>query len=159
MQKSLNNTLKLRKRVGLSYLMGILLITSNTLAQVADLELLAESGSAPTVKFGQVKKTKPKPFLRYNPAYWLLNGALTGYQKVISPQISADCLYELSCSRFSRSAIQEFGIFKGIALTADRLSRCNRVAATSIELIRINPQSGRVVDVPTMYRLNTKDGQ
>ena len=92
----------------------------------------------------------------YNPVYWLLNGALTGYQKVISPQISADCLYELSCSRFSRVAIQEFGIFKGIALTADRISRCNRVAATSIELLRINMQTGKVVDTPAMYRITPK---
>lgn len=135
------------------------LISRNIWAQVSDLDLLAESGSVPTVKFGQAKKTKPKAFLRYNPAYWLLNGALTGYQKVISPQISADCLYEQSCSRFSRAAIQEFGIFKGIALTADRLSRCNRVAATSIELLRINLQTGRVVDLPIMYRVKSKDVQ
>lgn len=125
-------------------------------AQVSDLELLAESGSAPTVSFGQPKKAKPKTFLRINPLYWLLNGALTGYQKIISPQISAECLYELSCSRFSRAAIQEFGIIKGIALSADRISRCNRVAATSIELIRISPLSGRVIDTPSMYRLNAK---
>jgi uncharacterized protein len=140
-------------------LLSCWLFSDNILAQVTDLELLAESGSAPIVKFGQAKKSKPKPFLRYNPAYWLLNGALTGYQKVISPQISADCLYELSCSRFSRTAIQEFGIAKGIALTADRLSRCNRVAATSIELLRINMQTGRVVDVPVMYRVKMKDLQ
>ena len=125
-------------------------------AQVSDLELLAESGSAPTVSFGKVEKSKQSPFLRYNPVYWLLNGALTGYQKVISPQISADCLYELSCSRFSRVAIQEFGVFKGIALTADRISRCNRVAATSIELLRINMQTGKVVDTPAMYRITPK---
>lgn len=135
------------------------LISGKTCSQITDLELLAESGSAPTVQFGQAKKSKPKPFLRFNPAYWLLNGALTGYQKVISPQISADCLYELSCSRFSRAAIHEFGIVKGIALTADRLSRCNRVAATSIELLRINPQTGRVVDVPAMYRVKMKEVQ
>ncbi len=130
-----------------------------SLAQVSDLELLAESGSAPTVKFGQSKKTKAKAFLRFNPAYWMLNGALTGYQKVISPQISAECLYELSCSRFSRAAIQEFGIFKGIALSADRISRCNRVAATSIEFIRISPLTGRVIDTPAMYRLNAKNSK
>jgi putative component of membrane protein insertase Oxa1/YidC/SpoIIIJ protein YidD len=131
-------------------------IANTSIAQVPDLELLAESGSAPAVSFGQTKKAKPKAILRLNPAYWLLNGALTGYQKFISPQISADCLYELSCSRFSRSAIQEFGIFKGVALTADRISRCNRVAATSIELLRINPQTGRVIDVPAMYRVKLK---
>ncbi|WP_169704724.1 membrane protein insertion efficiency factor YidD [Runella slithyformis] len=94
--------------------------------------------------------------MRINPVYWLLNGALTGYQKVISPQISAECLYELSCSRFSRVAIQEFGVIKGIALSADRISRCNRVAATSIEFIRISPLTGRVIDTPSMYRLKAK---
>ena len=139
--------------------LAFFLILGKLYSQVTDLELLIESGSAPTAKFGLAKKQKPTPFLRFNPAYWLLNGALTGYQKVISPQISADCLYELSCSRFSRAAIQEFGIVKGIALTADRLARCNRVAATSIELLRINPQTGRVVDVPTMYRVKTKGAQ
>ena len=138
---------------------GIVLLAAAPIlgvAQVSDLELLAEAGSAPTVPFGQTKKAKTKTFLRLNPVYWLLNGALTGYQKVISPQISAECLYELSCSRFSRAAIQEFGIFKGIALSADRISRCNRVAATSIEFIRIAPLTGRVIDNPSMYRLNAK---
>lgn len=125
-------------------------------AQVSDLDLLAESGSVPVVSFGKVAKPKQKPFLRYNPVFWVLNGALTGYQKIVSPQISADCLYELSCSRFSRVAIQEFGIVKGIALTADRISRCNRVAATSIELLRINLQTGKVIDSPAMYRINPK---
>lgn len=133
----------------------LILYSAVVIAQDADLALLAESGSAPVVQFGQTPKPKLKPFLRYNPVFWFFNGALTGYQKVISPQISADCLYEQSCSRFSRAAIQEFGIFKGIALSADRISRCNRVAATSIELIRINPQSGRVVDSPAMYRIKT----
>lgn len=136
-------------------LLLLLVFGSNLYAQTSDLELLAESGSAPVVKFGQVQKPKYKPFIRFNPLYWLLNGALTGYQKIISPQLSADCLYELSCSRFSRVAIQEFGIFKGIALSADRISRCNRVAATSIELIRISPQTGRVIDTPQMYRVNS----
>jgi putative component of membrane protein insertase Oxa1/YidC/SpoIIIJ protein YidD len=139
------------------FFLGVFFCACTTVfAQTSDLALLAESGSAPVVQFGQPKKAKLKPFLRYNPVFWFFNGALTGYQKVISPQISADCLYEQSCSRFSRAAIQEFGIFKGIALSADRISRCNRVAATSIEFIRINPQSGRVIDTPAMYRMSTE---
>jgi len=150
------NLFRLKNKLQGCLLSALLFFCTLSHAQTTDLELLAESGSVSTVPFGQPKKSKPKAFLRYNPAYWLLNGALTGYQKVVSPQISADCLYELSCSRFSRAAIQEFGIFKGVALTADRLSRCNRVAATSIELIRINLQTGRVVDTPHMYRLKPK---
>ncbi|WP_157558603.1 membrane protein insertion efficiency factor YidD [Microscilla marina] len=61
-----------------------------------------------------------------NPFYWVFSGLLTGYQQVISPQMSATCIYEVSCSRFSRIAIKKYGIIKGIALTADRLSRCTK---------------------------------
>lgn len=89
----------------------------------------------------------------YNPAKWILHGSLSFYQKVLSPQISASCLYHTSCSRFSRKALQEFGFLKGIALTADRLSRCNRVAATDLRPIRIG-EDGLVIDEPFMYHIH-----
>jgi putative component of membrane protein insertase Oxa1/YidC/SpoIIIJ protein YidD len=92
-----------------------------------------------------------KPILKYNPVYWFLNGSLTVYQKVISPQLSAGCIYETSCSRFSRLAISEFGIIKGIALTTDRLTRCNRITAAGINRDRFNAR-GLVIDEPSMYR-------
>lgn len=98
---------------------------------------------------------KLSAFQKYNPVFWFFDGSLTVYQKVISPQISANCLYQQSCSGFSRAAIAEFGIVKGIALTADRLSRCNRVAATTINQFRVT-ESGKVYDLPIMYRLSAK---
>jgi putative component of membrane protein insertase Oxa1/YidC/SpoIIIJ protein YidD len=52
------------------------------------------------------------------------NALLNLYQKRISVLISADCVYALSCSRFSREAINKKGLIKGILLSADRLSRC-----------------------------------
>jgi uncharacterized protein len=97
-----------------------------------------------------VKKLQ-KGIQKYNPLFWFLNGSLTVYQKVISPQFSAICLYEQSCSRFSRASIQEYGILKGVALTADRLSRCNRISATSINPFRIT-EEGKVIDSPKMYK-------
>jgi uncharacterized protein len=97
-----------------------------------------------------VKKLQ-KGIQKYNPLFWFLNGSLTVYQKVISPQFSAICLYEQSCSRFSRASIQEYGILKGVALTADRLSRCNRISATSINPFRITDE-GKVIDSPKMYK-------
>jgi putative membrane protein insertion efficiency factor len=54
----------------------------------------------------------------------LANAMLTFYQRHISSLISADCLYSLSCSRYSRKAIRMHGFTKGVLLTADRLSRC-----------------------------------
>lgn len=97
-------------------------------------------------------ENKPNVLKRTNPLSILLNGSLKIYQKVISPQFSANCLYELSCSRFSQSAIQEYGAIKGLALTADRLARCNRISATTINPFRIN-QQGKVIDSPPMYKI------
>ncbi len=87
----------------------------------------------------------------FHPISFVLNGTLTFYQKVISPQFSANCLYELSCSRFSREAIRMYGPLKGIALSADRLARCNRISGTTINPFRVNEQ-GKVIDSPQMYK-------
>jgi putative component of membrane protein insertase Oxa1/YidC/SpoIIIJ protein YidD len=83
----------------------------------------------------------------------ILFGSLKFYKKNISQQISAECLYEISCSTFSQLALKEYGTLKGIALTADRLARCNRISGTTINEFRIN-ENGKVIDTPTMYKLN-----
>lgn len=87
----------------------------------------------------------------FHPISFVMNGTLTFYQKVISPQFSANCLYELSCSRFSREAIRMYGPLKGVALSADRLARCNRISGTTINPFRVNEQ-GKVIDSPQMYK-------
>lgn len=123
-----------------------MLVAQNKMADLAYVRTAAPDAAS------QVAPKKPlKPILKYNPIFWALNGSLTLYQKVISPQISAGCLYETSCSRFSRKAIHEFGILKGVALTADRLSRCNRISAAGITRDQLNTE-GKIVDEPSMYR-------
>lgn len=82
----------------------------------------------------------------------ILFGSLKFYKKNISQQISAECLYEISCSTFSQMALKEYGMLKGIALTADRLARCNRISGTTINDFRLN-ENGKVIDTPTMYKL------
>ena len=99
-----------------------------------------------------VNRNFPK-LKRKNLFHSFFQGSLRFYQKTISPQFSANCLYELSCSRFSQVAIQEFGIAKGLALTADRLARCNRISASTINPIRIT-ENGKVIDFPAMYKLD-----
>lgn len=111
----------------------------------ADLNYLMHQDSSTKIS---VPKQKPKTF---NPIFLFLNGSLIVYQKVISPQFSANCLFELSCSRFSQSAIQEYGIIKGLALTADRLARCNRISGATINPFRVN-EKGKVIDSPKMYK-------
>jgi putative component of membrane protein insertase Oxa1/YidC/SpoIIIJ protein YidD len=128
---------------------GLIIYSARAQSRTADLELIA---GVTRHTHEEIAPKKPlKPVLKYNPVYWALNGSLTFYQKVVSPQISAGCLYETSCSRFSRKALQEYGIIKGVALTADRLSRCNRISAAGISRDRYTA-SGQVVDEPSMYR-------
>ncbi|MFY8205533.1 MAG: membrane protein insertion efficiency factor YidD [Arenimonas sp.] len=54
-------------------------------------------------------------------ALWLLRG----YQVMISPLLGQTCRFSPSCSNYSMQAIERFGFFKGVYLTAARLLRCH----------------------------------
>jgi uncharacterized protein len=47
------------------------------------------------------------------------------YQRFISPGLPRRCKYEPTCSRYAVQALGEYGILRGLALTAWRLLRCN----------------------------------
>lgn len=73
------------------------------------------------------------------------------YRNTLSEQISADCAYDLSCSRFSIHSIKRFGLLKGGLLTADRLTRCGNFAVKYTVPIFHNARTGKVIDEPSMY--------
>ncbi len=130
-----------------------LMATTPLLAQnkQTDLALLEASKSPYDLRswkelYDNPKKKSPTFIQIINPFYWAFSGLLTTYQQVISPQISASCVYETSCSRFSRLAIKKYGIIKGIALTADRLSRCTHSAVEETPSIYFNSK-GKIRDV------------
>lgn len=64
----------------------------------------------------------------WNPAYHVLSSSMYVYQSVVSPLIARQCAYTPSCSAYSKALIREYGLLKGMFLTADRLMRCNRIA-------------------------------
>ncbi len=73
---------------------------------------------------------KPKESVRFNPQETselklVATGLIRLYQKFISSQDGPSCNFLPSCSRFGMGCIQEYGMFRGILLTADRLIRCN----------------------------------
>ncbi len=88
-------------------------------------------------------KDQPKTFKNSNPVSLIFGGSLFIYQNFFSQHLSASCLYDPSCSDFSKQAVKEFGLIKGTLLSFDRLSRCNRIAATDL-----NPQE---VDIKTHH--------
>jgi putative component of membrane protein insertase Oxa1/YidC/SpoIIIJ protein YidD len=88
----------------------------------------------------------------YNPLALLLKGALLGYQKLLSEQLARSCPYEITCSNFCKQSIREFGAFKGIFISADRILRCNRIGLLDVSYTNIDPATGGIIDSPNMYR-------
>lgn len=92
-----------------------------------------------------------RPIVKYNPLTMIPGGLMYAYQKMVSPQIFANCMYEVSCSKFSIKLISNFGFLKGVALSADRLTRCTRLSAEDISPLRVNRTTGLVKDEIEWY--------
>ena len=62
-------------------------------------------------------------------AAWLARSAalapIVAYQRLISPALPRRCKYEPTCSRYAVQAIRAYGLWRGLALAAWRLLRCN----------------------------------
>ncbi len=103
---------------------------------------MPEKEYQPMVKHVSFLKSKStKKLAKYNPVHLVFVGLMYTYQRFLSAQFAAECPYELSCSNFSKAAIARYGLFKGIALSADRLMRCNeflKYDITPVNLTRDN---------------------
>lgn len=91
------------------------------------------------------------PVIKYNPVTLTFSSLMYFYQSVLAVQISAGCSYEISCSNFSKAAIREFGLVKGMALTADRLTRCSQLAAYDIITSDLDFEKQKVKDDLSLY--------
>ena len=94
--------------------------------------------------------------LRYNPVSLVFSGLMYTYQRWISPQVSADCLYSPSCSEYSKLLFREYGFFKGIFTSADRLMRCDRISATTLNPISVDDNDGKIHEDVSRYRIKPK---
>jgi len=56
---------------------------------------------------------------------WLFLLLIKLYQYLISPLFGGSCRYTPTCSQYGVEAIKKYGPFKGIWLTAKRISRCH----------------------------------
>ncbi len=81
-------------------------------------------------KVNPMTRPKPKGSIRFNPKDTselkiVATGLIRLYQKFISSQDGPTCNFRPTCSGFGMACIQEYGVARGILLTADRLLRCN----------------------------------
>lgn len=116
------------------------------------IDSLAKKQLPHTSKRAYIYKNQPKTIKNSNPASMLYGGSLYVYQNYISQHFSASCLYDPSCSDFSKQAVKNFGMLKGGLLTFDRLNRCNRIAATDLDPTTINKNTHRFNDPINLYK-------
>ena len=92
-------------------------------------------------------------FVKYNPVTLFFASSMYVYQSLISPQFAASCLYNPSCSQFSNALIRRYGLFKGVFLSADRLTRCNQISATDIHPLKFDKYDHKVHESTDIYSL------
>jgi len=132
----------------------------NGQVQCDDLELIKDYSIASHEDAGHkhhilfLLSDHPSVFVRYNPASLVLGSIMWTYQKIISPQFASSCLYSPSCSGYSIKLISDYGILKGMVLTADRLTRCNRLALMDYKIWEVNSKDGKIKESTTYYRIN-----
>lgn len=104
-------------------------------------------------KVNPITTPKPQETVRFNPQETsALKLAATGlirlYQKFISSQDGPTCNFIPSCSRFGMACIQEYGVVRGLLLTADRLIRCN---GSQSQRYRKDSVTGKYLDPVSDY--------
>lgn len=52
-------------------------------------------------------------------------GAISFYQKLVSPRIGTNCRYRPTCSAYAAEAVSRFGVTRGGWLAMRRLARCH----------------------------------
>ena len=150
MQKSVNRSL---------FIIFILVSGVNSLAQTNQFERDIESINKLSSKIQPdpyrrpyIYNDEPSLLKKINPVNIIFGGALYVYQNVLSKHISADCLFTPSCSEFSKQAIKEYGLLKGIILSVDRVNRCNRIAGQDLKHYDIDKNTNRYPDPVSRYK-------
>ncbi|MDE0231376.1 MAG: membrane protein insertion efficiency factor YidD [bacterium] len=63
----------------------------------------------------------------------VLLGTLRLYQERISPALGRRCRYLPTCSAYARTAIERYGVGKGVLLTGRRLLRCQPFGSSGFD--------------------------
>ena len=67
----------------------------------------------------------------------VLSGALKLYQERISPALGRRCRYLPTCSAYAKTAIERFGVGKGVLLAGRRLLRCQPFGSSGFDPVPI----------------------
>ncbi len=126
-------------------LIVITLSTSSYAGEAADLAFILKANS---ITKESSQKVSHFNFQETSELKFAATGLIRLYQKFISSQDGPTCNFTPTCSRFGMACIQEFGMLRGILLTADRLIRCNGLESTHYHK---DPGTGKYIDPITDY--------
>jgi putative component of membrane protein insertase Oxa1/YidC/SpoIIIJ protein YidD len=87
-----------------------------------------------------------QPIKETNPLKIVINAGITIHQKVVAPAQGDVCNFTPSCSRFSKKAINKYGVICGSLMAADRLMRCNPWAVDHLNTYYPDIRDGRIYD-------------
>ncbi len=62
--------------------------------------------------------------MKINPIKKIALWMIKFYAYCISPMLAPACRFQPSCSQYAQTAIERFGIWKGLRLTVGRIVRC-----------------------------------
>lgn len=68
----------------------------------------------------------------------LIGWIIVGYQKLVSPNLSANCRFQPSCSQYMLEAVRRFGAVKGVWIGIRRISRCHPMHAGGFDPVPEN---------------------
>ena len=141
-------------KVGLLVL--FMIFSTFAFTQTSDFERIASNElSKPHMHYHKVKfgiTNSDNIIVKYNPITLALSGLMYTYQKLLSPQISANCYYEPTCSAYGKLMFQELGLVRGTMATADRILRCDRISATTFHPITVDPLDRKIHETANRYR-------
>ena len=71
-----------------------------------------------------VHGAKGRPSWRHLPT-WLIVTLLRAYKLFVSPVLGPHCRFQPTCSQYTRTAVERYGVVHGIRLGVGRIFRCH----------------------------------
>jgi putative membrane protein insertion efficiency factor len=79
----------------------------------------------------------------FRPRTWLVS-LIRIYQKLVSPNLGANCRFQPTCSSYAAEAVGRFGVLRGGWLAMKRIGRCHPLHAGGYDPVPKNwrPSNG-----------------